>query len=114
MSQVDSMNRQFEEVRAENCTHHVFFCYDIFVRKRIHELAEMDDPALNITKQFGEFNTELWADAQAKFHQLLAEVGLQGLPTSPQVHQPSASSQDAAAQMAMVQAHASAEVGQAG
>ena len=38
----------------------------MFVRKRIHELAEMDDPYLNITKQFGELNKELWSDAQAK------------------------------------------------
>ena len=56
MSHVDRMTRQFEEVRAENGTHHVVFLYDIFVRKRIHELAEMDDPELDITKQFGELN----------------------------------------------------------
>ena len=85
------------------------FLYDIFIKQRIHELAEMGDPDLNIPKQFGEFNLELWTDAQAKIHQVLAEVGLQGLPTSPQVHQPSASGQDGAAQRAIAQAQASAE-----
>ena len=109
MAHVDRMTRQMEEVRADNGTHHVVFLYDIFVRKRIHELAEMDDPELDVTKIFGELNKELWADAQAKIHQVLAEVGLHG---SQQVHQPSASGQggqDGAAQRAMAQATASAE-----
>jgi hypothetical protein len=69
----------------------------------------MDDPELDVTKAFGELNKELWADAQAKIHQVLAEVGLHG---SQQVHQPSASGQggqDGAAQRAMAQATASAE-----
>ena len=79
------------------------------MRKGIHELAEMDDPDLDVNKMLGVLNKELWAHAKAKIHQVLAQVGLQGSPTSPQVQQPSASGQDGAAQRVVAQAQASAE-----
>ena len=53
---VDKIAMQFEEVRAEQLTHHVVFLYAIFLRKRIDELAEMDDPDLNASKMLGVLN----------------------------------------------------------
>ena len=55
---VDGIARQFEEVRAETGIRHAVFLYDIFVSKRIHELAEMDDPDLDVSKMSGVLNKE--------------------------------------------------------